>query len=230
MISLNTSGFRISEIAKVLSKYPIKSNVHNNEITLNGDIPPECFCKIAQEIYGLGIRIKTISNTQVLTSDPTSTCQQKTIPHTTRIAQSTKKEYQVIFPSPKFGELYWVDFGQPFGYEEAFIRPALVVKGSGVFKSITTVIPLSSKVDRYEDSVFTPIFQLSASNTEEILISTEGKSSCLLVEQMRAVDKSRLRNYIGRLDSRFMASLMKKIRNIFEIDDEPIFEEISNVS
>ena len=226
MISLNTSGLRISEIAKVLSKYPIKSNVNNNEITLHGDIPPECFTELTKDILELGIKISSISNnTHHMTVQSTKS---RATVHNSRITQ-TSKEYNVIYSSPKFGEVYWVDFGLPFGYEEAFIRPALVVKGSGVFKSITTVIPLSSKVDRYKDSVYTPIFELSESNMEELMISTDGKSSCLLVEQMRAVDKSRLRNYIGKMDAQFMEELMKKIQIIFENKND-IFEEISNAS
>ena len=229
MISLNTSGrIRISEIAKVLSKYPINSNIQNNTITLSGKIPRDCI----DEIVGLGIELSSISTSEH--KDITVFDNRTSLPHVTGnchatlITQSSKEQtYQVLYSSPKYGEIYWVDFGSPFGYEEAYIRPALVVKNDGVFNAITTVIPFSSKTERYQDTSFTPIFVLSDENMSDYNPFSKlsyGKPSCLLVEQIRTVDKSRLRGYIGTLEPNFMCSLMKNVKTIFETDYEAVFE------
>jgi mRNA-degrading endonuclease toxin of MazEF toxin-antitoxin module len=238
MITLEISGFRLSEVAKIISKYPIKSTIRNQKIIFNGDVPENCI----NELLNIGLEIKAISNEKSETngssdisrsklannptinsisgySHPSLITQSKD--HLTRIPANADV-YKVLYPSPKCGELYWVDFGQPFGYEEAFIRPALVVKTGGIFKSVTTVIPMSSQVERYEDSNFTPIFSLTAENVvdyQSTKLSTE-KFSCLLVEQIRTVDNSRLRGYIGSLEPNFLNILMMKVRNMFMLEHE----------
>ena len=237
MISLKISDFRISEIAKIISKYPIKSSIQSEKIIFNGDIPEACI----SELLDLGLTIEAISNNEkseaISNSAFTSFTKTYYMPniskektfshshfiiqsksHATRIPANTEM-YKVIYPSPKCGEIYWVDFGQPFGYEEAFIRPALVVKSGGVFKSVTTVIPMSSQIENYTNSKFTPIFSLNSENVVDYIpgkLSSQ-KYSCLLVEQIRTVDNSRLRGYIGSLEQTFLNQLMENVQNLFQI-------------
>ena len=250
MITLEINGFRLSEVAKIISKYPIKSSICNQKIIFSGDVPDGCI----NDLVGAGVTIKTISsNTEknpntISHSDSShadSTMNSPTIDsmasyspasfitqsksHLTRIP-ANGDVYKVLYPSPKCGEIYWVDFGQPFGYEEAYIRPALVVKTDGIFKSVTTVIPMSSQVERYEDSAFTPIFNLTAENVvdyQSTKLSTD-KLSCLLVEQIRTVDNSRLRGYLGSLEPNFLNTLMKKVRNLFRFNDEEYISKMSS--
>lgn len=239
MITLEITGFRPSEVAKIISKYPIRSTICNQQIVFSGDVPDGCI----HELIGAGITIKSISNSESSHADsmmnsptlnsidcytPASFITQSKS-HLTRIP-ANGDVYKVLYPSPKCGEIYWVDFGQPFGYEEAYIRPALVVKTSGIFKSVTTVIPMSSQVERYEDSNFTPIFSLTAENVvdyQSTKLSAE-KISCLLVEQIRTVDNSRLRSYIGSLEPNFLNTLMKKVRNLFRFNDDEYVSKMSS--
>ena len=249
MITLEITGFRLSEVAKILARYPIKSTVSNKKIIFSGDVPDGCI----NELVGAGVTIKAISNTEKTTntishSDSSHVDSMMNSPtidsmasysHASFITQSkshitripaTGDVYKVLYPSPKCGEIYWVDFGKPFGYEEAYIRPALVVKTGGVFKSVTTVIPMSSQVERYEDSNYTPIFTLTAQNVVDYQ-STKlfaEKFSCLLIEQIRTVDNSRLRGYIGSLEPNFLNDLMKKVRSLFKFNNEEYVTKISS--
>lgn len=238
MISLKLSDFRISEVAKIISKYPIQSTILSEKIVFNGEVPEKCI----NELLELGLTIESISTSeksdhsaakiyQYSDMSPSSISSKngeqnrlshaeiitRSQTHSTQITQNSDV-YKVIYPTPKYGELYWVDFGSPFGYEEAYIRPALVVKSGGVFKSITTVIPMSSQVENYTDSSFTPIFTLTEENMENYIPNrlSPDKFSCLLVEQIRAVDNSRLRGYIGSLEPTFLNKLMDNVRNFFE--------------
>ena len=248
MITLEISGFRLSEVARIISKYPIKSTIHNKKIVFNGDVPENCI----NELLDSGLEIETISNNEKsdtitrsdsshadsMTNSPTIDSIEGYSPasfitqsksHFTKIPTNSDV-YKVLYPSPKCGEIYWVDFGQPFGYEEAFIRPALVVKTGGIFKSVTTVIPMSSQVERYEDNNYTPIFSLTAENVvdyQSTKLSTE-KISCLLVEQIRTVDNSRLRGYIGSLEPNFLNNLMKKVRNLFRFNNDEYSSKMSS--
>ena len=249
MITLEITDFRLSEVVKIISKYPIKSSICDQKIIFSGDVPDGCI----NDLVGAGIKIKTISNTEkfpntihhsdyshvdsmmnsstidsMVSYSPASFITQSKS-HLTRIP-ANGDVYKVLYPSPKCGEIYWVDFGQPFGYEEAYIRPALVVKTGGIFKSVTTVIPMSSQVERYEDSNYTPIFSLTAENVvdyQSTKLSAE-KFSCLLVEQIRTVDNSRLRGYIGSLEPNFLNDLMKKVRNLFRFNDDEYASKMSS--
>ena len=232
MISLNTSGIRISEIAKVLSKYPnIKFRISDKQLHLSGKIPPECIRELVTLFSDFGVNLFGISTKSTGNPNPgiTNICVKNK--HLSNIpSQSCVKRNAVKYPTPAYGEIYWVDFGEPFGFEEAFIRPAIVVKSCGVFKSITTVIPLSSKVERYSDGAFTPIFTLTPEDMSDIVVSSPffGKASALLVEQLRAVDKSRLCDYIGRINVEFMRTIMKNVRYMF--DDEDALSEDNAIS
>ena len=248
MITLEISGSRLSEVAKIISKYPIKSTIRNQQIVFSSDVPENCIT----ELLDFGLEINSISTDQTETTfsrsesshvdsmmnSPTLNSIESYAPasfiaqsksHLTRIPTNSNV-YKVLYPSPKYGEIYWVDFGQPFGYEEAFIRPALVVKTGGIFKSVTTVIPMSSQVERYTNSAYTPIFSLTAENVVDFQSSklSTDKVSCLLVEQIRTVDNSRLRGYMGSLEPTFLNDLMKKVRNLFFIEGDEYVSKMSS--
>jgi len=92
--------------------------------------------------------------------------------------------------SIKRGEIYWVDFEPVRGSEQGRLRPALVVQGDvgNLNSPLTIVIPFTSRLSpvRYPQNVFFSAGTVGLT-----------KDSELLVNQIKAVDKSRLGERLG---------------------------------
>ena len=102
----------------------------------------------------------------------------------------------------KRGEIYYADLFDTIGSEESGIRPVLILQNNiGNRHSNTTIIaPITS---RRQDST----------QPTHVNIDTEGlaKKSTVMLEQIRTIDKSRLDEYIGRLDKFAMADVDRAI-------------------
>jgi len=101
------------------------------------------------------------------------------------------------------GELWWVDFGQPFGSEPAYRRPALVIQSDPFNKSnIGTVllVPLTKTLEW-------------ASAPGNVLCRPRDtglkKASVANVSQLTVADRRRLVEKIGTIP----ANLMQKIED-----------------
>ncbi len=98
------------------------------------------------------------------------------------------------------GEVYWVDFEPVRGSEQGRLRPALVVQNDvgNEYSPITIVIPITSRISpkRYPQNVF---FPAGAAGLP--------KDSELVTNQIRAVDKSRLREKLGAFSDEQMETV-----------------------
>ena len=94
----------------------------------------------------------------------------------------------------KRGEVYYADLSPVYGSEQGGIRPVLILQNdTGNFYSPTiVVVPLTSKVKR-EDLL---THYTSSKEKNKFLID----DSVACAEQIRAIDKSRFKNYIGTLN------------------------------
>lgn len=93
------------------------------------------------------------------------------------------------------GQLYYADVEeQPIGSEQAGIRPVVILQNNlGNSYSPTIIIaPITSKV--------TVKAKLPTHVELQPIKKRLPKKSIILVEQIRAIDKSRLKNYIGTLN------------------------------
>lgn len=91
------------------------------------------------------------------------------------------------------GELWWADFGMPFGSEPGFRRPVLVVQDDVYTQSrlnTVVVVPLTTNLvlEEAPGNVF-----LSKSE------SSLGKDSVIVVTQLSAIDKKRLVESISKV-------------------------------
>jgi mRNA interferase MazF len=104
----------------------------------------------------------------------------------------------------KRGDIYFVDFEPSVGAEIRKARPALVISCDEANKHLKTitVIPFSSKVEK----IFP--FDVFVSRQESGL----DVDSKLKVPQMRAVDKGRLKRFIGTLSDERIEEVEKAIR------------------
>lgn len=103
----------------------------------------------------------------------------------------------------KRGEIYIADLGMGIGSEQRGIRPVLIIQNDigNHFGNTVLVVPISSSNKREMTT------HLSLSKGTGGL----AKDSTLIVEQMRTVDKGRLRNRIGLLSADIMSKVNAKI-------------------
>ena len=99
----------------------------------------------------------------------------------------------------KRGEIYFADLSPVVGSEQGGVRPVLVVQNDIGNKYSPTVIAaaITSKLDK-------------AKLPTHIEVGAEyglPKNSVILMEQIRTLDKKRLKDKIGQLDNALMISL-----------------------
>ena len=104
------------------------------------------------------------------------------------------------------GELYFADLeNQVIGSEQAGTRPVVIIQNNiGNYYSPTVIIaPITSKV------------RIKAKLPTHIILETNSKrlkkKSMILVEQIRVIDKLRLRSYIGALNNAELKALDKAL-------------------
>ncbi len=97
----------------------------------------------------------------------------------------------------KRGEIYYADLNPVIGSEQGRVRPVVIIQNNkGNKYSPTTIIaPITSKK--------------KARLPTHVLINNPclRGNSLILLEQIRIVDKSRLREYIGKLTEKEMAEI-----------------------
>lgn len=104
---------------------------------------------------------------------------------------------------PKRGEIYWVDFDPSIGSETQKTRPGLIVSNDigNEFSDLVMIAPITSKIKKVY-----PV---------EVEISLEGKQGKIMLNQCKAIDKSRLKAKIRDIDSDIMKSVEEAIKVVF---------------
>lgn len=106
----------------------------------------------------------------------------------------------------KRGELYYADLSPNFGSEQGGVRPVLVVQNDVGNKYSPTVIAaaITSKLDKARLPTHIEISALDYGLT---------KDSVILLEQIRTIDKRRLKERIGELP----LSVMRRVNDGLKI-------------
>ena len=101
---------------------------------------------------------------------------------------------------PRREDVYWVALNSTIGSEIKKTRPAMIVLNNSrhTFGTRVVVLPLTSHVD----SVY-PV---------EAMVVLNGKPARVLGEQIRSVDKSRLRSRIDTLSHEELAAVDEALR------------------
>jgi mRNA interferase MazF len=110
------------------------------------------------------------------------------------------------------GELWWTDFGIPFGSEPGFRRPVLIVQSDAYTQSrlnTVIVVPLTTNLSLEE-----AIGNVFLSRVESSL----SKDSVIVVTQLSALDKKRLIERTGEVSRETMEDVMNGIRLVLAID------------
>jgi mRNA interferase MazF len=109
------------------------------------------------------------------------------------------------------GELWWVDYGIPYGSEPGYRRPVIIMQNDFFNNSkinTTVVIPLTANL-------------LLADVPGNILLNKKdtrlNKDSVILISQMGVIDKERLIEKISKINSEIMKKLENNIAFILGI-------------
>lgn len=101
---------------------------------------------------------------------------------------------------PKRGEIYWVDLDPTMGSEIQKTRPALVISNNigNELSSRVIVAPITSSTLR--------VFPF------QVTIELNGKPRKILLDQIRTLDRARLKNKIAVVDKSIMTLVEKAIK------------------
>ena len=111
----------------------------------------------------------------------------------------------------KRGDIYYADLSPVVGSEQGGVRPVLIVQNDVGNKYSPTVIAAAITSQQDKSSLPTHI-NLSAA------VSGLQKDSIVLLEQVRTIDKTRLREKMGALDNRSMNMVDKAISVSFGLN------------
>lgn len=236
MLQLQTKAVDICRISKLLVKYNIKASITDSVITLDGDVSDELLTQLCG-----GIDINAVQNfisqeplyvpkeTSFIKSEeriPTEVVVkprqvESTVVEETEKVETTQttptlshhpSEYDLLYSEVKRGEVYWCDFGEPYGSEQGGYRPAIVVQNDdGNLHSPTTIIIACTT----EHKKRLPVHFHCAFSSRNMLDYDSARVSSaenvIMAEQIQTVDKTRLRKYIGTLTPEFMKIIEGKI-------------------
>ena len=106
------------------------------------------------------------------------------------------------------GEIYYADLSPVIGSEQGGYRPVLILQNNKGNRYSTTVIiaPISSRMTKNDLPT-------------HVIIETDflEKKSVILLEQIRTIDKKRIRERLGFLPSQLMEEVNQAIKTSLDI-------------
>ncbi len=108
----------------------------------------------------------------------------------------------------KRGDIFYANLDPVIGCEQSGIRPVLIIQNDkgNKYSPTTLIAPISTKK-----------FKLLPTHILIEDFNKISKSSIVLLEQIRVIDKSRLSNYIGSLNYNQMLKINKAIYISFDL-------------
>ncbi len=112
----------------------------------------------------------------------------------------------------KRGDIYYADLSPVVGSEQGGVRPVLIIQNDVGNKYSPTVIAAA---------ITSQINKAKMPTHIELMASEYGlhKDSVVLLEQIRTIDKKRLREKIGHLDEKLMKLVNRALFVSFGLDD-----------
>lgn len=111
--------------------------------------------------------------------------------------------------SPRRGDIYWVALDPTLGSEIKKTRPAVVISNDAcnTYGARAVVLPITSNVDSLYPG--------------EALITMNGQPARVLGDQIRSLDKCRLRSRIDRLSAAELAAVDDAVRITLDLPQSP---------
>ena len=235
MLKLETKELDICRLSKVIVKFDVKASIDKNLIVLDGDISDDLLNQLYKDANICNIQnfkdevAKTNISYSKKNNDKLNSEKEKNeIMH---IPQLTE-EYDLLYPKVKRGEVYYCDFGEPFGSEIGYKRYAIVVQNDNenLYSSTTIVLACTTKPKKNMPVHYS--FSFSNENMLDYDTYRVGtKPNIILAEQIRTVDKKRLRKYLGTMKPEFMENLQDIMDSALYLKREKVaYNKIKKVS
>ena len=109
------------------------------------------------------------------------------------------------------GDIWWADFGIPFGSEPGFRRPVLIIQSDAFNKSqlnTIVVIPLTTNLN-LEDAPGNMLIEKDQSGLS--------KDSVIVVSQIYAIDRHRLLEHVSTISKMVLTEVENGIKMVLEI-------------
>lgn len=116
----------------------------------------------------------------------------------------------------KRGEIYYADLSPVVGSEQGGIRPVLIIQNDVGNRYSPTVIAAAITSQKEKSRLPTHI------NLSSQLCGLS-KDSVVLLEQVRTIDKKRLKEKMGKVDVRAMAKIDQALSISFGLQTEEVF-------
>lgn len=101
------------------------------------------------------------------------------------------------------GDIYYADLSPVVGCEQGGIRPVLIIQNNlGNRHSPTVIVAAITSQHKKELPTHVPIAGVKGIS----------KRSMVLLEQIRTLDRRRLRDYVGSIDSRSLAQIDEALK------------------
>ena len=110
----------------------------------------------------------------------------------------------------KRGDIYYVDFGEKDGSKQGGVRPVLIIQNDIGNRHSPTVI-CAAITSRMNKAKLPTHIEIEASAYGIV------RDSVILLEQLRTIDKRRLKDKICHLDSEIMEKVGKALRISLEL-------------
>ena len=110
------------------------------------------------------------------------------------------------------GDIYYADLSPIVGCEQGGVRPVLIIQNNVGNRYSPTVIvaAITSRMDKHPLPTHVAISRKYGLQ----------KNSMILLEQVRTIDKSRLKEYIGHLDGRDMRAVNISLKISLDVVSE----------
>ena len=107
----------------------------------------------------------------------------------------------------KRGDIYYADLRPVVGSEQGGVRPVLIVQNDigNKFSPTTIVVPLTTRNKKSNVPTHSEIHKDINNGLKE--------DSIALCEQLRTIDKERLKNKVGSVDNDTVDSILNTIKN-----------------
>ena len=121
----------------------------------------------------------------------------------------------------KRGDIYYADLSPVVGSEQGGIRPVLIVQNDVGNKYSPTVIAAAITSRKYKTDLPTHI-RVNAGG------SGLQQDSIVLLEQVRTLDKTRLREHMGRIDTGSMERVDRALSISFGLGTQVFYSEATS--
>lgn len=111
----------------------------------------------------------------------------------------------------KRGDIYYADLSPVVGSEQGGIRPVLIIQNDVGNRHSPTVI-CAAITSRMNKAKMPTHIEISAQQYNIV------KNSVILLEQIRTIDKQRLREFVCHVDGRMMRKVNEAIRISLELN------------